>query len=187
MAPALKNDCKSLLRNKLRACLAAIPLPERRKKSLVVCARLWRSDFVQEARAILIYAARKDELDTRPLIRRLLHQGKTVYIPRVSPRGVLLYRIHDFKKDLRPGIYGILEPRPHQVRRGQVRHLDLAIIPGLGFTAGGVRLGRGGGHFDRLLAHAPHVVKIGVGFREQLLKKIPAMPHDVRMNFIVTD
>ncbi len=157
---------------------------ERGKKSRNVCVEIVRSDFFQEARRVLIYMARRDELDTRNLIRRALRDKKEVFLPRLSPRGLAFYRIHHLKKHLEPGTYGILEPKARRGHRGRMKAMDLAIIPGLGFTRTGVRLGRGGGHFDRLLAHSAGVVKIGVCFREQLLKKIPAQKHDVRMNFI---
>jgi 5-formyltetrahydrofolate cyclo-ligase len=187
MNPTSKNSPKSLLRNKLRKRILAVSATERRKKSQSVCQGLWRSDFVQEARRILIYAAHKDELDTLPLIRQLLKAKKKVYLPRIENDRVFLYRITNLKTDLGLGAYGIREPKKVKARWGNIREIDLAIVPGLGFTRDGVRLGRGGGHFDRLLAKAGHIVKIGVGFREQILKSIPVLRHDVRMNFVVTD
>ena len=187
MSPALKNNPKSLLRNRLRNRLAAISKAARRQKSAVVCQGLWRSDFVQEAHRILIYAGRSDELDTLPLIRRLMKTGQAVYLPRMEAGRIELYQVKDFKKDLQPGAYGILEPRKAKRRQSRIQEMDIAIIPGLGFTREGVRLGRGAGYFDRLLARAKKVIKIGVGYREQILKTIPVRRHDVRMNFVVTD
>jgi 5-formyltetrahydrofolate cyclo-ligase len=187
MSPSLKNNSKSLLRKKLKIKIAAISKTQKRQKSLTVCKGLWLSDFIQEAERVLVYAGRVDELDTLPLIRRLLKSKKKVYLPRIENDRVFLYRITNLKTDLELGAYGIREPKKTKARQCNVRQMDLAIVPGLGFTHDGVRLGRGGGHFDRLLAKAGHVVKIGVGFREQILKKIPALRHDVRMNFVVTD
>lgn len=187
MKPSPKKSHKSFIRKRLRSKLARISPALRRQKSQTVCKELEQTDFLREAQRVLIYAARKDELDTRPLIRRLLKQGKTVFLPRVTSQGIRLYRIRHLKNDLRPGIYGILEPRPLKARLGEIRHIDVAVIPGLGFTRDGVRLGRGGGHFDRLLERAGHVIRIGVGFREQLLKKIPQERHDVRMHWVITD
>ena len=187
MSPALKNNPKSLLRNKLKNKLAAISKATRRQKSSAVCRRLGHSDFVQEARRILIYVGRQDELDTLPLIRRLLKTGQEVYLPRMETGRIELYQVKDLKKDLQLGAYGILEPRKSKLRQGQIQEMDIAIIPGLGFTREGARLGRGAGHFDRLLAKAKRVIKIGVSYREQILKIIPAERHDVRMNFVVTD
>lgn len=187
MSPSEKISRKVLLRNKLKIKIAAISKSDKRKKSRLVCRSLWRSDFVQGAKKVLIYAGRRDELDTMPLIRRLLRCGKEVYLPRIDECEISIYRIQNFEKDLCLGSYGIHEPRKIKSRQGHVLRMDLAILPGLGFTRHGVRLGRGGGHFDRLLEKAGHVVKMGVGFREQIVKEIPAMRHDIRMNFVVTD
>lgn len=63
---------------------------------------------------------------------------------------------------------------------------EILIIPGLGFTKEGVRLGRGKGHYDKYLSKHS-VVKIGVAFEEQVVEFIPSEAHDEKMNYLVTD
>jgi 5-formyltetrahydrofolate cyclo-ligase len=66
--------------------------------------------------------------------------------------------------------------------------LDVVIVPGLGFTGRGDRLGQGGGHYDRFLARlAPGTLTIGVCFAEQLLDELPTEPHDRAVDHVVTD
>lgn len=66
--------------------------------------------------------------------------------------------------------------------------LDVAIVPGLGFTADGRRLGQGGGHYDRFLPRLrPGCVTVGVCFAEQLIPDLPVEPHDARVDVVVTD
>ncbi len=62
----------------------------------------------------------------------------------------------------------------------------IIIVPGLGFMKDGTRLGRGKGFYDRYLEDKS-VIKIGVSFEMQILDCIPTDPHDVKMDFIVTD
>lgn len=62
----------------------------------------------------------------------------------------------------------------------------IIIVPGLGFTSDGARLGRGKGFYDRYLEDSS-VIKIGIGFEMQIEQDIPTDPHDVRMDFVVTD
>jgi 5-formyltetrahydrofolate cyclo-ligase len=62
----------------------------------------------------------------------------------------------------------------------------IIIVPGLGFTSDGKRLGRGKGFYDRYLEHSS-VIKIGIGFEMQIEEDIPTDPHDVKMDFVVTD
>jgi 5-formyltetrahydrofolate cyclo-ligase len=65
---------------------------------------------------------------------------------------------------------------------------DVVIVPGLAFTARGDRLGQGGGWYDRFLSEVrPDCVSIGVCFVEQLADVLPVEPHDVTMDYVVTD
>lgn len=64
--------------------------------------------------------------------------------------------------------------------------LDVVIVPGVGFTADGGRLGQGGGHYDRFLPRLrPDCVTIGVCFREQLVDRLPIEPHDALVDLVV--
>jgi len=63
---------------------------------------------------------------------------------------------------------------------------DIVIVPGLGFTKDGARLGRGKGFYDRYLENSS-VIKIGIGLEMQIIEHIPTDPHDVKMDFLVTD
>jgi 5,10-methenyltetrahydrofolate synthetase len=66
---------------------------------------------------------------------------------------------------------------------------DVVVVPCLGFTRGGHRLGSGGGYFDRWLAAHPHVVAVGVAWDCGELDPIAfaAQPHDVPLAFVVTE
>ena len=65
---------------------------------------------------------------------------------------------------------------------------DVVIVPGLAFTAGGRRLGQGGGWYDRYLPGVrPDCVLVGVCFDEQVLAELPVEPHDVAVDVVVTD
>jgi 5-formyltetrahydrofolate cyclo-ligase len=64
--------------------------------------------------------------------------------------------------------------------------IDLAIVPLLGFTADGQRLGQGGGHYDRYLADHPQVTAIGLAWDRQLVDALPREPHDRSLRAVVT-
>ena len=66
--------------------------------------------------------------------------------------------------------------------------MDVFLVPGLLFDRAGRRLGRGGGHFDRLLARAcPGALRVGVCVAERVVDELPEGPWDVRMHRIVTE
>lgn len=63
---------------------------------------------------------------------------------------------------------------------------DIVIVPGLGFSRDGKRIGRGKGFYDRYLEKSS-AVKIGLAFEMQIKEDIPSDPHDVKMDFVVTN
>ncbi len=177
-----------MLRNKLRSKLKTLAESARKKKSRIIIARLLRTRAFREAEHIFTYVALPEEVDTKPMIRRAIHLGKKIYIPRVEPAShrLAVYRIRGLKSGVRRGAYGILEPSGKSMPVDLSR-LDLLIVPGLGFDRKGRRLGRGKGYFDRFLKKVPKTVKIGLAFREQILPRIPAEAHDVTMDRVITD
>jgi 5-formyltetrahydrofolate cyclo-ligase len=66
-----------------------------------------------------------------------------------------------------------------------MNRLDFALVPGLGFTTDGRRLGRGKGYYDRVLAQV-RGFKCGVAFDQQIVDEIPAEPHDAQLDCILT-
>jgi 5-formyltetrahydrofolate cyclo-ligase len=65
---------------------------------------------------------------------------------------------------------------------------DVVIVPGLAFTAGGHRLGQGGGWYDRFLVEVrDDCTTVGVCFAEQIVESLPVEPHDVEVEHVVTD
>jgi 5-formyltetrahydrofolate cyclo-ligase len=65
---------------------------------------------------------------------------------------------------------------------------DLLLVPLVGFDPAGYRLGYGGGYYDRTLAAIqPRPLAIGIGFEQQALATIHPQPHDIPMDYIVTE
>lgn len=126
----------------------------------------------------------KGEFDARFAVRRWCERGVTAALPEVVARGEPL-AFHRWwpGAPLAPGIYGIPVPRG----TGRVEP-DVAIVPMVGFDEQGYRLGYGGGYFDRTLGCArPRPLAIGVAFEMARLATIYPQPHDVPMDFVVTE
>ncbi|HXN85576.1 MAG TPA: 5-formyltetrahydrofolate cyclo-ligase, partial [Candidatus Binataceae bacterium] len=64
---------------------------------------------------------------------------------------------------------------------------SIVVVPGLAFSVHGARLGRGGGHYDRLLSSFPHAIKVGLAYSFQLLDYLPQSGSDQQLNFVVTE
>ena len=141
------------------------------------------------ARRVLFYMARPDEVQTDWLMQWAHRAGIQVVIPRVerNSRDLALYWIEDVRRDVEPGFQGILEPRVSEERRMALGAIDLVLVPGLAFDDSGFRLGFGGGYYDRLLAKAPGVTAIGVGFHFQVVARIPRRQWDQAVEYLVTE
>ena len=126
----------------------------------------------------------KSEFDARFVIRRFRERGATAALPAVVETAQPL----QFRKwwpgaPMLPGVYGIPVPDGTEIVAP-----DAAIVPMNGFDEQGHRLGYGGGYFDRTLAAAaPRPLTIGVGFELARLPTIQPRPHDIAMDFIVTE
>ena len=97
-----------------------------------------------------------------------------------------MFQIKNPLKDLKPGRFGIPEPKAKRARAGNPKNLDLVVVPGLGFDRRKGRLGRGEGYFDRFLKKTGKTRRIGLAFQEQIVDFIPMQAHDVRVHQIIT-
>jgi 5-formyltetrahydrofolate cyclo-ligase len=177
---------KSALRRQLRARLAAIRPEERATASARFRDQVLRFPGWHQANLILLYAPMPGELDVELLWPDALSAGKSLCFPRFVPAtGIFEARlVQDPVNDLLPGAFGIREPTSAAVVL-PLNRLDLVLVPGLGFTPDGHRLGRGRGYYDRLLAKV-RGLKCGVGFDQQLVETIPCEPHDITLDCILT-
>jgi len=112
--------------------------------------------------------------------------GVRVLLPVVSASGRVLSWA-DRSADLEPGRYGLLEPVGPRWPASELGLADVVVVPALAVGRDGSRLGRGGGYYDRALAHArPDAVLVGVVFDEELVDAVPTEAHDVGLHAVVT-
>lgn len=126
----------------------------------------------------------KNEFDARFVIRKLRDRGAQAALPVVIAKATpLQFRAWWPGAPMTKGVYDI--PIPDGTA---LVVPDAAIVPMNGFDAQGYRLGYGGGYFDRTLeATAPPPLAIGVAFEFAGLPSIRPQPHDVPMDFVVTE
>lgn len=177
---------KAVLRQRLCAKAAEFSVADCAVDSARICQRLRRQDIWRKSRSILFYVPLPGEPDIWPLVTESLQAGKTVSLPHYSleQNQYLARQFKDPEHDLEQGQFGIAEPRS-SCTAVELKHLDLTLVPGIGFNLDGYRLGRGRGYYDRLLALVPGL-KCGVAFNWQVIAEIPVEPHDIRLNCILT-
>lgn len=181
-------NSKPAVRRLLREKLAAISPADRHSKSSLACSLLAAtSEFVQ-ARVVMLYLSTNEEVDTAPLALRCWQEGKTVVVPKVSwdQRRMLPVEISSLQTSMTSTGPGIREPvagKPIPVDL-----IDLVIVPGLGFTPTGFRIGRGMGFYDRFLAQPDFIGgSCGLAFEDQVVEQLPVLDHDIPLGMLVTD
>ena len=180
------REQKAALRRRVRNELKRFSPSDRLAASTQACSRLQQERIWREAQIVLLYAPLSNELDVEALLRDALATGKTLTLPRfdLESQSYLACQVLDLTEDLRPGRFGIVEPRANCLEV-PLKRLDFILAPGVAFTLDGRRLGRGKGFYDRLLSFV-RGIKCGSAFDEQIVDDIPAEPHDIYLDYILT-
>ena len=179
---------KSALRRVLRARRSRIPRADRRKAARRAARALLKR--LPPRCRIAIYLSVHSELSTQPLRSALLRAGHRVSVPVTLRDWQMRFLPFDARTAIRAnGPLRLPEPvarRPMQ----RARHLDVILVPLLGFDASGGRLGNGGGYYDRALAH-PRIggrpQRIGYAYAAQAVDALPMDAFDVRLDAVVTE
>jgi 5-formyltetrahydrofolate cyclo-ligase len=183
------REAKLALRRQILALRDAMPAALRAAASEAIASGIRAHPGFASARTVLLTLPFRNEWDTLPLVRDALAAGKTVAMPRVDAptRMLVLHAVVDADRNVVAGYQGIPEPLPEcpLVAREAI---DFVLVPGVAFDREGRRLGYGGGYYDRLLPQlAARAVRVAGAFDLQLVARVPAAPHDVAVDAIVTE
>lgn len=122
------------------------------------------------------------ECDLRPVMHALHADGLSIALPETPPRGhPLVFRLWQPGCSMQSGRYGTSHPD------GPVMRPDVICVPLLAFDRRGMRLGYGGGYYDRTLASLPGARQVGFGHSFQEVTCIPTGLYDVALPAIVTE
>ena len=133
------------------------------------------------------YSPIRNEIDPFPLMRTLAAQGARLALPAVMARGKsLAFRAWSVDDRLTLGPLGIPEPSPAAAEILP----DIVLLPLAAFDRAGHRVGYGAGHYDFTLAHLRKlkpVAAIGLAFALQEIELVPALSHDVALDYVLTE
>jgi 5-formyltetrahydrofolate cyclo-ligase len=133
------------------------------------------------------YSPIRSEIDPMPLMKKLADEGARLALPCVAARGVsLIFRIWHPSDRLMLGSLGIPEPSPAAAEVIP----DIMLTPLAAFDRLGHRIGYGAGHYDVTFAHlrkTKHIVGIGLAFAAQEIEAVPALSHDVALDYVLTE
>lgn len=188
------TDPKAIMRRK--AYDARNAQPDKDRVSEIAVARLMQLPEYQAARTVLWYLNCRSELRTRHMLPTVLAGDQRIVVPYCTTdeagANKLGLWLLEGMGELIIGKWKILEP-PHE-RWGEPgkevppEELDLVIVPGVGFSRQGGRMGNGQGYYDRLLDRVrPDCLLVGLGYESQLFDDLVVSPHDVFMDKVVTE
>jgi 5-formyltetrahydrofolate cyclo-ligase len=179
------------LRASLRAARRALAPHLRAEAARRIALHVQREFFLHPGQRVAVYAPLPEELDVEPLATLARRHGCEVFVPRLVDRRRRRMRFVAVRGRMQRNHLGILEPAEGDEL--DPRWLDLVFLPLVGFDTAGMRLGMGGGYYDRAFAYR-HLRRswfkpqlIGVAYALQRIDGILPAAHDVGLDRIVTE
>jgi len=144
--------------------------------------RLKKINAFRNSQKIGVYYPIGSEILTQDIIQELFSNGKDVFLPKVMGEKMEFRKITDFSS-LEKGSFDIMEPKDDCQADND---LDVVLVPTVGISPLGVRLGYGHGFYDKFLAEHK-VTTISLTLEKQIVKNIPKSEHDIIINWVVTE
>ncbi|MDR1892748.1 MAG: 5-formyltetrahydrofolate cyclo-ligase [Oscillospiraceae bacterium] len=181
------DENKASMRARLKGIRAGVTPLNRERQEREIRRRFFRLPCYKEADAVLCYLSVDSEADTRMLIKKMLYDGKKVYLPRCVPETNHLefYAVTDLD-GLRPGTFLVPEPEPKPEHRFMSAEHPVCVLPALGFDLDGFRLGYGKGCYDRFLSGFSGIT-VGIGVHRCVVERLPRARHDKPCDIVVTE
>lgn len=141
-------------------------------------------------KTIMLYLSFNKEVDTYPLAKWCLDNGKTVIAPYCiqSKREIIPFKINNLSTDLSKSSMGVMEPKHDLLEKVNIENIDLIIVPGVVFDKHCNRIGFGAGYYDRFLPKKAKLTPtIGIAYDYQIIDKVPTGEYDMPLDFIITE
>ena len=195
MAPAdeLHNSirrAKADLRREVAIRVGAASKTARAEWDRAISESLLESALYWDCEQLVAYSPLPDEVSLLILTDEAQRVGKRVYLPVVGRRGDLSFHLYQKGARLNRGRCGTLEPIVSEGPAGRLSTTEgaLVLVPGRAFDREGRRLGRGGGHYDRIASLLKtNGTLIGVAYELQVLPAVPVEGHDFYVDGVVTE
>ncbi len=179
---------KLALRDQLLAARRHLPLAVIGERARLLAGHLLEAPEIRRAATVAAYVSVSSEPGTGPLLEILRDAGKRVILPVLQPDNDLDWAAYDGPASLRSAGRGLLEPDGPLLGFDAVATADAVLVPGLAVGRDGMRLGRGGGSYDRVLGRIPVGTFVCVLLNsEEVLDSVPREDHDRPVNAVATE
>ncbi|MFF4581837.1 5-formyltetrahydrofolate cyclo-ligase [Streptomyces sp. NPDC001389] len=185
---------KTALRRELLAARRTLSPESRRTAARALARSALALPELAGARTVAAYVSVGAEPGTRELLDALRDAGKRVLLPLLLPDNDLDWAAYEGPDSLaeaaHPGRMRLLEPSGPPLGPQAVTGADAVLLPGLAVDRRGMRLGRGGGSYDRVLARleraGAHPALVVLLYDEEVVARVPEEPHDHPVQAVAT-
>ncbi|WP_426242249.1 5-formyltetrahydrofolate cyclo-ligase [Nocardioides sp. LHG3406-4] len=182
LTPGPPSAAKVALRDQVLAARRRRPLGEAADDAARIARHLLAAPEVRRAATVAAYVGVGREPGTGLLLDALGEAGKRVVLPVLLPDGDLDWAVYTGSAELVAAGRGLLEPVSPPLGVDSVATADVVVVPGLAVSSTGMRLGRGGGSYDRALARVPvGTFTCVVVYDDEVGRDVPAEAHDRRV------
>jgi 5-formyltetrahydrofolate cyclo-ligase len=178
---------KDELRKRVLARRARLSPEKHRQLSGIITARLMDDKRLVNAKTIFSYWPFGSEVDIAAFNNWAVSRGATLAFPLCHEGGVMEAAVPKSADALQKGCFGIVEPDPQRSRIILPEEFDIVLVPCVGFDNKNIRLGMGGGFYDRYLPNCAKALKLGVAFSLQKIKEGFSDPWDIALDEIITN
>ncbi len=187
-------SAKAELRRELLAARRALSPENRRAAAAALAVRSFELPELAGARTVAAYVSIGTEPGTRELLDALRAAGKQVLLPLLLPDNDLDWAAYEGPATLgeaaHPGKMRLLEPTGPALGPDAVTGADAVLLPGLAVDDRGMRLGRGGGSYDRVLERleraGAHPALVVLLYDDEVVARVPEEPHDHPVQAVAT-
>jgi len=178
---------KIALRDQLVTTRARRSLLDVAEGARSIADHLLATPEVQRAATVAAYVSIATEPGTGPLLDGLVARGRRVILPIVLPDLDLDWAVYDGPQQLGRARRGLLEPVGPRLGLDAIATADVVLTPGLAVDRSGMRLGQGGGCYDRALGRVPvGTFTCTLLYDGELLDEVPSAQHDRRVTAVAT-
>ncbi|XP_065669575.1 5-formyltetrahydrofolate cyclo-ligase [Hydra vulgaris] len=188
------RSAKQLLRKEFKETLRLMSHQDKVEQSKIITTKLFLMDIYKQSKSISLYLSMPTEVFTSDILADIFKSNKVCYIPRYIGKDmdmVYLKDQDDYDK-LPVTSWNIKQPNDDEKRESSLNGngLDLVIVPGLGFTKSGFRLGRGKGYYDQYFHKYEKVflkkpITIGLAYTCQIKESLPNDDFDVQLDYVL--
>ncbi|HET8959925.1 5-formyltetrahydrofolate cyclo-ligase [Nocardioides sp.] len=178
---------KLALRDQILTARNRLTVAELGAAGTAIAGHLLAEPEVRRAATVAAYVSTASEPGTGILLDALAEAGTRVLLPVLLPDDDLDWAVYQGRSALLPARRGILEPAGRRLGVDAIATADVVLVPGLAVSREGMRLGRGGGSYDRALARVPVGTFTCVLLHDgEVGRDVPVAPHDRRVLAAVT-